>query len=313
MFPPHATAGHDFNLVTEREVDVVLDAADDAYERIEYSPDVTESVRVQSGDAKMLGQRFGDDALLVSTYAPQFADDVEYAVGLSASAEARTTGLRDVLLVDAHNCNNGLQGPDLGHVTPGSKRSFDMITAAGLAGEELSASSRGSLSLGTAFDPTDWTPREGIGPLGIRVAATTVGDQTTAYVLIDGNNMEPGLRDRIVEGLTTGPNAKADVAEVMTTDTHIVNTVEAENQVGAAIDHDELRETIDRLVDEALADTEPVVAGMATERAEVTIFGNDRTETLASHANVVVSMGGALALALILAAMAVSLLVFFLA
>ncbi|TVT85875.1 DUF2070 family protein, partial [Haloferax volcanii] len=163
------------------------------------------------------------------------------------------------------------------------------------------------------FDPTDWTPREGIGPLGIRVAATTVGDQTTAYVLIDGNNMEPGLRDRIVEGLTTGPNAKADVAEVMTTDTHIVNTVEAENQVGAAIDHDELRETIDRLVDEALADTEPVVAGMATERAEVTIFGNDRTETLASHANVVVSMGGALALALILAAMAVSLLVFFLA
>ncbi|ELZ58401.1 MULTISPECIES: DUF2070 family protein [unclassified Haloferax] len=313
VFPPHATAGHDFNLVTEREVDVVLDAADDAYERIEYSPDVTESVRVQSGDAKMLGQRFGDDALLVSTYAPQFADDVEYAVGLSASAEARTTGLRDVLLVDAHNCNNGLQGPDLGHVTPGSKRSFDMITAAGLAGEELSASSRGSLSLGTAFDPTDWTPREGIGPLGIRVAATTVGDQTTAYVLIDGNNMEPGLRDRIVEELTTGPNAKADVAEVMTTDTHIVNTVEAENQVGAAIDPDELRETIDRLVDEALADTEPVVAGMATERAEVTIFGNDRTETLASHANVVVSMGGALALALILAAMAVSLLVFFLA
>ncbi len=28
VFPPHATAGHDFNLVTEREVDVVLDAAE---------------------------------------------------------------------------------------------------------------------------------------------------------------------------------------------------------------------------------------------------------------------------------------------
>ncbi|EMA04269.1 hypothetical protein C437_14062 [Haloarcula vallismortis ATCC 29715] len=44
----------------------------------------------------------------------------------------------------------------------------------------------------------------------------------------------------------------------------------------------------------------------------MTIFGNDRTETLASHANVVVSMGGALALAVLLASMAVSLLVFFL-
>ncbi|AFK18344.1 DUF2070 family protein [Haloferax mediterranei ATCC 33500] len=311
-FPPHATAGHDFNLVTEREVDVVLDAVDSAYEKIEYSTDVTESVRVESGDMKMLGQRFGDDAVLVSTYAPQFADDVEYAVGLSASAEARTEGLRNVLLVDAHNCNNGLQGPDLGHVTPGSKRSFDMISAAGLAGEKLTDLSHGTLSLGVAADETEWIPREGIGPLGIRVALMQVNDQTTAYVLIDGNNMEPGLRDRIVEAITTGPDASADIAEVMTTDTHIVNTVKAENQVGAVIDQDELLATIERLVDEAAADSEPVSAGMATERVEVTIFGNDRTETLASHANVVVSMGGALALAVLLASMAVSLLVFFL-
>ncbi|KAB1192299.1 DUF2070 family protein [Haloferax sp. MBLA0076] len=312
-FPPHATAGHDFNLVTEREVDVVLDAADAAYEDIEYTGEATESVRVESGDAKMLGQSFGDDAVLVSTYAPMFADDVEYAVGLSAAAEARTTGLENVLLVDAHNCNNGLQGPDLGHVTPGSKRSFDMISAAGLAGEHLGASSRGALTLGTAWEQTEWVPREGIGPLGIRVAVTEVNGQVTAYVLIDGNNMEPGLRDYIVDDLTNGPNALADVAEVMTTDTHIVNTVEAENQVGAAIDHDELLATITDLVETAVADQEPVTAGMATQRAEVTIFGNDRTETLASHANAVVSMGGALALAVILASMAVSLLVFFLA
>jgi putative membrane protein len=42
------------------------------------------------------------------------------------------------------------------------------------------------------------------------------------------------------------------------------------------------------------------------------VFGNDRTETLASHANVAVSMGGALAAAVVLSAMAVSVLVFFL-
>ncbi|KAB1197126.1 MULTISPECIES: DUF2070 family protein [Haloferax] len=312
-FPPHATAGHDFNLVTEREVDVVLDAADAACETIEYTDEATESVRVASGDAKMLGQRFGDDAVLVSTYAPLFADDVEYAVGLSASAEARTTGLENVLLVDAHNCNNGLQGPDLGHVTPGSKRSFDMISAAGIAGDELGELPDGALELGTAWDETDWIPRDGIGPLGIRVAVTDVNDQVTAYVLIDGNNMEPGLRDYIVDVLTEGPDALADVAEVMTTDTHIVNTVEAENQVGAAIDQDELLATIEGLVEQALSDRESVSAGMATQRAEVTIFGNDRTETLASHANAVVSMGGALALAVILASMAVSLLVFLLA
>jgi putative membrane protein len=41
------------------------------------------------------------------------------------------------------------------------------------------------------------------------------------------------------------------------------------------------------------------------------VFGNDRTETLASHANAMVSMGGAFAAAVILSVLAVSGLLFF--
>ncbi|MFB6102471.1 MAG: DUF2070 family protein [Haloplanus sp.] len=310
VFPPHATAGHDFNLVTEREVDSILDAIDAAGDRLTYTEEATRSVRMRSGEASILGQAFGDDALLVATYAPGFADDVEYGVGLSAAAEARTTGLDDVLLIDAHNSNNGLQGEDLGHVTPGSQRAFDMITAAERTGQRLSEAPRGSIRLGVAWEPTEWDAIDGIGPLGVRVSVVEVDDQHTAYVLVDGNNMVPGLRGRVVDAVTAcGP---IDVAEVMTTDTHIVNTVEADNQVGAALDHDAFVALIERLVDEAVDDLEPVSAGLATERATVTVFGNDRTETLASHANAVVAMGGALAGAVILAAMAVSVLIFFL-
>jgi putative membrane protein len=307
-FPPHATAGHDFNLVTEREVDRLIDAADRAHRRIDYSADATKSVRLPSGDAEILGQAFGGDGLLVNTFSPDFADDVEYGVGLAATNEARTHGLDDVLLVDAHNCNNGLAGPDLGHVTPGSARSFDMIQAAGLTGERLADATEGALSLGVAWDRTDWVPIEGIGPLGIRAAVTEVEGQETAYVLVDGNNMEPWLRDRTVDALS---DAGLDEAEVMTTDTHVVNTVEADNQVGDAIDHGEFVETVLDIVEDAREDTEPVEAGMATERAEVTVFGNDRTESLASHANAVVSVGGAFAAAVILAVTAISVLLFF--
>ena len=316
VFPPHATAGHDFNLVTEREVDTILDAARTAADRIIYDDVATRSVRVKSGEASMLGQAFGDDALLISTYAPGFADDIEYGVGLSATAEARTSGLDDVVLVDAHNSNDGLSGPDLGHVTPGSKRAFDMIGAAGISGQRLSTADRHGLELGVAWDETPWTPADGIGPLGVRVAVTAVDDQETAYVLIDGNNMDPGLRGELVEALVEGGTpeesrvAGVDEAEVMTTDTHIVNTVEADNQVGAAIDWDELRTLVCELLVEARADLEPVEAGVAVERAEVTVFGNDRTETLASHANAVVAMGGAFAVSVILAAVAVSILIF---
>jgi putative membrane protein len=307
-FPPHATAGHDFNLVTRSEVERLIDAADRASDRIEYDRTATQSVRSAVGSVSVLGQAFGDGALLVTSFAPTPTDDVEYGVGMSAMAEARASGLESVMLVDAHNCNDGLEGVDLGHVTPGSRRSFDLYDAAAGASERLADLPRHPIEVGTAWEETPWKPRDGIGPLGIRVATLRVGGQETAYVLIDGNNMEPGLRERIVDAV----NAVEEI-EVMTTDTHVVNTVESVNQVGEAIDSGELIDRITRLIDRARADYEPVAAGMATEHAEVTVFGNDRTETLASHANAAISMGAALAGAVILAVMAVSALIFFLA
>jgi putative membrane protein len=304
-FVPHATAGHDFNLVTEREVDTVCETADDAHQRIEYGTTATHGVRLTEGDATLTGHVIGDDALVVNTFSPKFADDVEYAVGLSAVSEARSEGIDDVLLVDAHNCNNGLAGEDLGHVVPGSERSFDMLHGAGRLGERLAGMDQHDLRLGIAHEETPWEPEEGIGPLGIRVAVFEAGGHTTAYVLVDGNNMEPGLRDRIVDAVET-----VDLVEVMTSDTHIVNTVEAENQVGQEIPEADIVALIDSLVERALADLEPVEAGMASEKAEVTVFGNDRTETLASHANAMVSMGAALAGVFVLAVLSISILIF---
>ncbi|MFB6124758.1 MAG: DUF2070 family protein [Halanaeroarchaeum sp.] len=304
-FPPHATAGHDFNLVTEREVDTLLDAADRAMDALEYDGGATPGIRTTVGDASILGQRFGDDGLLVTTFSPSFADDVDYAVGLATAAEARVAGMDDVLLVDAHNCNNGLEGDDLGHVVPGSHRSFDMMQAAGETSAALVDADPAPLRLGTAWDRTPWRPADGIGPLGVRVAVLEAGDQRTGYVLVDGNNMEPGLRETLVDSLDA-----LDEVEIMTTDTHVVNTVESTNQVGGAIEDQALLDIVSALVAEAIDDLEPVEAGMATERAEVTVFGNDRTETLASQANAVISMGGWLGAAVILATTAISLLIF---
>ena len=307
-FAPHATAGHDFNLVTEREVDSVLDAVRRAESSLRFDENATRSVRVEHGEASLLGQRFGGSALLVSTFAPGAADDIQFGAGMPARLAARATGLDDVLLVDAHNCNVGLDVDEIPHVAPGSERAFDLLDAAETVGEGLVAGESGPLSLGVAWDATDWTPREGIGPLGVRVAVVDVGGQTTAYVLVDGNNMVPGLRRQILDRL----DERVDAAEVMTTDTHIVTTVEADNQVGEKIAAADLVELVDDLTVAALDDREPVQCGMATERATVTVFGNDRTETLASHANAVVSIGGALAGAVIVAALAVSVVVFFL-
>ncbi|MFB6103508.1 MAG: DUF2070 family protein [Halobacteriaceae archaeon] len=300
-FPPHATAGHDFNLVSRAEVETLVAAANRAHDAVTYHRTATPSVVTSVGDATITGQRFGEDALLVTSYAPGFADDVEYGVGLAATAEARAAGLEDVLLVDAHNSNNGLEGEDLGHVSTGSPRAVDTLAAANEAGTALAAAATDDLSMGVAWTPTEWTPGEGIGPLGVRVAVTEVGDDRTAYVLIDGNNMVPGLRDRLLDALEA-----VDHAEIMTTDTHVVNTVQSTNQVGEAIDHAALESVVTDLVADAIDDVEPVEAGVGTANAEVTVFGTDRTETLASHANAVVAMGGGLAVALGLLALVVT-------
>ena len=305
-FPPHATAGHDFNLVTRQEVETICETAEAAYQAIEYGETATRARQLTEGDATLTGQAFGSSAFIVNTFSPTFADDVEYAVGLSAAAEARQEGLDEIFLVDAHNCNNGLEGEDLGHIVPGSRRSFDMIHGASRLGSELAASEQGPLELGVAWERGPWEPRDGIGPLGVRVAVTDVDGERAAYVLVDGNNMEPGLREQIVESLPV------DVAEVMTSDTHVVNTVEAENQVGDRIDEDELIDLVGDLVDRAIADLEPVESGMASEKAEVTVFGNDRTETLASQANATVQMGVALAATFIISVLTLTLLLFFL-
>ena len=310
-FPPHATAGHDFNLVTEREVDTLIDAVGRAHDRIDYVDRATPPVREREGESKLLGQAVGGDALVVATHAPGCADDVDFSVGLSTAAEASAAGLRDVMLVDAHNCNDGLEGDGLGHVVPGSRRSFDMMEAARRLGDRLVGADERPLRVGVAWDATDWEPEEGIGPLGVRVAVFEVGEGDdavrTAYCLVDGNNMDPGVREELLSAVD------ADAAEVMTTDTHVVNTMEAANQVGDDIGVDELTRVVESLVAEAAADLEPVEAGMATEHTEVTVFGNDRTEALASTANAMVQMGGAVLALVVAGAMAASLLVLLLA
>jgi putative membrane protein len=304
-FTPHATAGHDFNLTTAREVGSIISVVKRTSDDVKLYGTASRSVREKVGEAEIVGQMFGDSAMLIVTYSPGCADDIDYAVGLSAMAEARGQGLKNVMLIDAHNCNNGTIGGELGHITPGSQRSFDLFEAAKEISKKLVQEDQYSFELGVAWDKTKWEILEGMGPLGIRVAVIKMDSQETAYVQIDGNNMDPGLRDRIIE-----ENELVDEMEIITTDTHIVNTIDAVNQIGQRIPHNELIEKIQELIKEAKEDCEPISAGMASRRTTVTVFGNDMTETLASHANAMISMGGALAAAMVIATISISILMF---
>jgi putative membrane protein len=162
---------------------------------------------------------------------------------------------------------------------------------------------KGETKLGIATRGPILAREEGMGDLGTQVALVDVAGQRTAYVLIDANNIVPHFRDVVVSAL------KVDQAEVMTTDNHVVNFSSSMNSLGVKTDIGVLLRTILELAAEAEANLEPVSFGMNTQQASgVSVFGSRKTAQLASTVNAMMAMGGALAISLLIAAIAISLL-----
>ncbi|MGZ7133847.1 MAG: DUF2070 family protein [Halobacteriota archaeon] len=301
IFVPHGTATHDFNLVSATESVKIVEAAARALENTHYSVDASKSIRVQKGAIKLLAQRFGDSVLFVSTLSPESTEDIEYGLGLVASAEARTRGVQHSALIDAHNCT----APYASSMWAGTKNSFDLIDAIREASSRLMQSEplKSDIKLGIATRGPIFGRDEGMGDLGIQVALIEVAGQRTAYVLVDANNIVPNLREIIVSAL------KVDEAEVMTTDNHVVNSYSGINLLGFKADNGILLKAIIELVDEAQANLESVRVGMNTQQASgVSVFGSQKTAQLASTVNAIMAMGGALGISVIIASVAISLL-----
>jgi putative membrane protein len=78
-----------------------------------------------------------------------------------------------------------------------------------------------SFSVGTATSkPIEFDIKDGMGSGGITAVVVKVDEQRTAYVVIDGNNMVPGLREKILSLLNS---IGFDEGEVFTTDSHAVS------------------------------------------------------------------------------------------
>jgi putative membrane protein len=301
VFVPHGTATHDFNLVSATESLKIVDAAARALKNTRYCSDSSKSIRVQRGAIKLLAQRFGNSILFISTLSPESTEDIEYGLGLVASAEARAQGAEFSALIDAHNCAASFASS----IWAGTRNSFDLIEAIREASTRLMRSElvKGETKLGIATRGPILAREDGMGDLGIQVALVDVAGHRTAYVLIDANNMVPNFRDVVVSAL------KVDEAEVMTTDNHVVNFSSSMNSLGIKTDIGVLLKMILELADEAEANLEPVSFGMNTQQASgVSVFGSKKTAQLASTVNAMMAMGGALAISLLIAAVAISLL-----
>ncbi|NKQ39089.1 MAG: DUF2070 family protein [Methanosarcinales archaeon] len=294
VFVPHGTTTHDFNLTAASEIDKIIFAATVALDQMEYTTYATKSIRLKINNTSVIGQRFGKferSIMMTVTHSPMPADDIDFSIGVLASANACNNGMQNAVLIDAHNCTDG--SPKI--ITPGSKVAYDIIEITTLLAKSLFDIKEDEIKIGVAALPPMYSRHEGMGPLGIRAIVMEVSNQKTAFVLIDGNNMIMGLREKIIDKLLVNE------AEIMTTDTHVVNVKNSKNYIGMRIDSDELISIIQSVVNDAINDLEPTEVGVATTFAkDVSIFGSYKTSEITSTLGTILSMSRMLILLIIM-------------
>jgi putative membrane protein len=232
-------------------------------------------VRVKEGVATASCQIFGDTAFLSFTLAPNTTEDLPQELGRIVAEEAKKLGLLNVVVVNCHNC--------LTDVVDSSEHLDELQRAASKCLQKALVISAKPFSVGshTVF-PKEFNLKAGMGAGGITAIVVQVENQKTAYVVIDGNNMVPGLREKILENLAGyGFNA----SEVFTTDTHAVTASITGSQgyhpVGEAMDHNLLIQYIGEAAKKAEANLETSRAGCQTFIVpHVRVIGEERLKSI---------------------------------
>lgn len=298
----HGTATHDFNLVAEDEIEKIVRTVRAGTDNLRYTDRGSRSFRYSVGSVSLLWQVFGDTLLMVSTRSPEKTEDIDFGVGMAIMAEGHRN-FPHVAFVDAHNCFTG----DISVVLPGTLAALEYQRAAGSAIDRGLAADQFPIEIGSSQVTLPYQRDDGFGDQGIETLVVRAGGQTTSYILIDGNNIQKGVREKILEAA----RGLADEAEVMTTDSHVVNTLSGKNPVGLRVPAENFLPFITRSVEEAIADLSPAeVAGQTVLCEKVKVFGSQRMVQMASTVNAMVLFIPPLSIAILALAFLLSVVIY---
>lgn len=298
----HGTATHDFNLVAEDEIKKIVSAIREGSRNLAFSDNASKSHRFAYGSVSVLYQVFHETLLIISTRYPEKTEDIDLGVGMAIMAEGHRT-FPHVAFVDAHNCFTG----DISTVQPGTLAAYEYQSAALHAIEEGQGLEKSTFRIGSAQVIPPYSRKEGFGDQGIEVLIIEVSGQTTAYILIDGNNVQAGVRDILRNHVLT----MVDEAEIMTTDSHVVNVMSGKNPVGFNVRPELILPYLEKGVKEALENLSPGEAAGSTALCErIHVFGSQRIVQMASTVNAMILFIPPLSAAVLLLAFLLSLMLY---
>src|SRR5213594_5011525 len=271
---PHGISNHKLNIVSHRDIDRLLSAARENYPSDHPIRQASSMIREKEGEAIVSGQAFGNTVLLTITLAPIEMEDLPTEVSTEIEKGAARLGF-DVLIVDAHNSIVGQTS-----ITP--QQAERIVAAAVRVLDRLRALSQGPFSVGSAYDALDtYTLKDGIGPGALSVMVVRTESGTASYITIDGNNMQQGLRDQILQSIReTGVSD----GEIMTTDTHLVTGLVRSPlgyyPVGAALPTATFVSQITQTVQKAMSNLEESSAGFSKFSLQLQVLGSETFQSI---------------------------------
>jgi putative membrane protein len=207
-------------------------------------------VRVTEKFATASCQIFGDTVFLSFSLSPKTTEDLPQELGYTVSEEAKKYGLKKVVIVNTHNSINDIVEIE-DHLDSLQKAASKCLQKA-----LIQPTNQFMIGSATVF-PREFSLKSGMGTGGITAIVVQVEKQKTAYIVIDGNNMISGLREKLLGALDS---LGFDESEVFTTDTHAVTASvtgrRGYHPIGEVMDHEMLIRFINEAATKAEANLE---------------------------------------------------------
>jgi predicted neutral ceramidase superfamily lipid hydrolase len=273
---PHGISNHQLNIVSQADVQRVIDRALKEYPAATSIHDSSAMVRSTVDEAKVSGQVFGNVAFLTLTLSPTDMEDLPSDVAVEIEREAQARGLT-AIVADAHNSLSN-------QTSITSEQARKLVEASVKVLDQLALARKSPFRAGSAEDPLEeFRLEDGIGPGGLSSLVVNSGNQIVAYLTIDGNNMQTGVREAILKDLEA---IGVSDGEIMTTDTHLVTGLVRSTlgyyPVGAHLDLRLLTEKVRETVQRAIVSMEESSAGFSKFAIEVRVLGSQTFQTITS-------------------------------
>jgi putative membrane protein len=214
----HSISDHSLNLPSKNEVENYLKNLERSTIK-EEGFTCTEPVTVQINKARVTGLLFGNNPLLFLSLSPHGMEDIPNYMKKEIEQYAKNRNYERILIVDCHNA----MGEEIS-----KEDGEDMLKAAKSCLDSLITKDSYPIEFGYAnSDNMDvWTEDLGMGGLG--VVCLKINDKKFFLGWADANNMENGIREKIVENFA---KRGYHLLEICTSDTHYA-PVKARNRNG---------------------------------------------------------------------------------